>query len=1261
LHKLRKEGLAVKRVIGFLVLVALVSVICSNSYAQSTITGTVLYNGAPITNFTNEPATFWARNEATGQGVPIFPQYNSATGGYSIPNMQPGTYGIQVYIDDALPSGGGYFPGDYWGWNSPITVPQGGGDVNKDLACNKLIHLTSPVDNSSIIGTIGVYPTYYNTILFKWDAIAEASGYQISIDKYQSSPPYNYRGNAYTGGVGDTQVTITLADSLEDEHYQFSLYAYDTGGLLVGQLMVVYDNGFGWDYRFRIAPTGLIDRIKWADLEFIRRINNGSLESALRRFGENATNNLTFADPASVNSIAATGRMDGFINNEAFPRARLGGFFYRDSNVYGVAGDIFAEVGIGEFISGGLKGYYLITRCFNDDCTVNEPVHFDFLGSVDLLSDYDLSIDYNQVGHKFIFSVGDTTAEVTPQRPRELSPNNQWKGIGIRISNTDNDPTKGGYVDFKFDNVFVKFNSVNNPWVPYDNFDSSTLINRDNWSDSTLEIVREQVSDGVYGFALRSYGSFANNHLNFINAKDVKEFQGVLTIKEGFINNAALPQARLMGDFYSYGDGTLDIHAAVGIRHNGTQPVGFYVITKCTAPDCNLDSEFEVIYYYEDPKTTGPDLVGSPHRLSIRCDDSDPSNPKFTFGFDGRLTTPTASDFRILLPPKSGAPERARKGIGTRVSGIAQGSSEGGHVFAEVTNIAMVVDTDGDGILDANDNCPTVYNPNQLDADGDFVGDVSGCDNCPKVPNPDQADSSGSGMGDACRGGSTFTIAPPPGPPPKPGDPIWFTLDFYNATGHDLTTFRPDFLTVFFSVTDSLGQLLVPCDFIRAALGPEDVITIPNNSHFILPCDLSQIYCNGNLTSGPNGEEATYNVVGTISNNIEKLGAINLDKFRMSTAPAPVKVAGTPVKEEEKRSADIWFDPDVWDVEWASTAGPPIEALISNIDGHNVSDVDVSTIRLNGTLPIINGSAAIQNGGLVVKFDRTLAVQSLGSVVPGRKAYPTVQGKFTSSWPTETFSGSGTVDIVENTGTLVIQADLYILGFGSRPFITKKPIAGMEVRVFENSHGSCAAQHGLFCWYNYPGIWADCEPVDTDTTNANGQAIFSLDPGNYLVIGKYITGSTTVYIGETAGQITTGSVVEKHLRIIQTASGKVFPCLSQIISGSELLMIQPEYVEWSETEEMYPFVFESVGDWTVTTSVQPPEGFVADNKSLTAQVNSDMEAVQFTITDVGSKWKPTKVKHKIKHKGKVHKMDHEIGIKLTPELAKKKRVSIFGQ
>ncbi len=58
------------------------------------------------------------------------------------------------------------------------------------------------------------------------------------------------------------------------------------------------------------------------------------------------------------------------------------------------------------------------------------------------------------------------------------------------------------------------------------------------------------------------------------------------------------------------------------------------------------------------------------------------------------------------------------------------------------------IDTDGDGVLDGDDNCPTTANANQADADHDGVGDA--CDNCPANANPDQADTDGDGKADAC-------------------------------------------------------------------------------------------------------------------------------------------------------------------------------------------------------------------------------------------------------------------------------------------------------------------------------------------------------------------------------------------------------------------------------------------------------------------------------------------------------------------------------
>ena len=70
-------------------------------------------------------------------------------------------------------------------------------------------------------------------------------------------------------------------------------------------------------------------------------------------------------------------------------------------------------------------------------------------------------------------------------------------------------------------------------------------------------------------------------------------------------------------------------------------------------------------------------------------------------------------------------------------------------------------DSDNDGWVDEDDNCPCAYNPGQDDLEGDGTGDVCDqdddddgvadtSDNCPLFPNPDQADCDDDGIGDAC-------------------------------------------------------------------------------------------------------------------------------------------------------------------------------------------------------------------------------------------------------------------------------------------------------------------------------------------------------------------------------------------------------------------------------------------------------------------------------------------------------------------------------
>jgi thrombospondin type 3 repeat protein len=156
-------------------------------------------------------------------------------------------------------------------------------------------------------------------------------------------------------------------------------------------------------------------------------------------------------------------------------------------------------------------------------------------------------------------------------------------------------------------------------------------------------------------------------------------------------------------------------------------------------------------------------------------------------------------------------------------------------------------DSDGDGIPDNVDNCPSIANPDQADRDGDGVGDA--CDNCPLIANRDQESV-------PCAADSAETLVIQGGAQP-PGGSRLITAKFKNTTGAAIRTIKPDCTNTTFTVTDGESQL---DPIIREKMYgiPDDLVVILNNAEFSVTCDLADMFDASILSDGIYTVEATY-------------------------------------------------------------------------------------------------------------------------------------------------------------------------------------------------------------------------------------------------------------------------------------------------------------------------------------------------------------------------------------------------------------------
>src|SRR3989344_2507453 len=267
-------------------------------------------------------------------------------------------------------------------------------------------------------------------------------------------------------------------------------------------------------------------------------------------------------------------------------------------------------------------------------------------------------------------------------------------------------------------------------------------------------------------------------------------------------------------------------------------------------------------------------------------------------------------------------------------------------------------------------------------------------------------------------------------------------------------------------------------------------------------------------------------------------------------------------------------------------------------------------------------------------------------------------------------------------GTVHVLSWEFVTGAGSKPSVKKNPLpnvfvffarddelrsVGVTPKInsdftmtdlvnLGNGMESGALQIKFFC-VTQPGVNPGGQPIAECTADVDGgyqyTAIalkrFPEDPA--FTINDIVARSVSA--------VNCGQYKEVHqVAFGKDASGNSKPMKGTQLTGTELWIYEPILVEWDTGTELYRFVFEAVADWGIEVAVAPPEGFVTDSTLLTDTVVDELSALQFTITDVGSKWEDTSVGYTIKHKGKTNKISSKVGVKVAPKYAKRKGLEI---
>ncbi len=252
------------------------------------------------------------------------------------------------------------------------------------------------------------------------------------------------------------------------------------------------------------------------------------------------------------------------------------------------------------------------------------------------------------------------------------------------------------------------------------------------------------------------------------------------------------------------------------------------------------------------------------------------------------------------------------------------------------------LDSDGDGIPDLiiggeSDNCPSISNADQANADGDAHGDV--CDNCPNNTNDDQSDFDGNGLGDECDAAPIADSVTDWSSNGEQGSNFWF-YGYYNRTKDELDNGvaeydEEDFIEFKNDGTGTLSTVQLP----RTGINPDEDINHWNGNGWDFEGNPPWTFI-GATNGHPNGsnqEEVHYAIRRWVANDSDSVdvkiylrklnengGGTGIILYHNGEEQARLNVAGNDmVGKELELSIDI-DDGDTLDLALTSEDYDPI-------------------------------------------------------------------------------------------------------------------------------------------------------------------------------------------------------------------------------------------------------------------------------------------------------------------------------------------------